>query len=96
MTPTLDRVLVREFKDELTKRIERAGLIATDSHSRLSGSGVVLAVSAGWHDEDGIWRTHEVEVGDHVIFAECGGYWLDRDEGLRFVRHDELLARKEQ
>lgn len=91
LRPLFDRVVIKELEPD---RVRRSGLLVPPgSHEPPPHHGIVLAVGPGidWWEAAGVRMP--VGVGDHVVFPQSAGAWVDVDEERLLVcRVTEILG----
>jgi len=87
--PINGRVLVRLLGNA---RKTAGGLHIPDTATEYPVQGKVAELSPGWYEE-GVFRTHQVAIGDVVIFNWKAGFDLQLDDvDYRFVHEKEIVA----
>lgn len=87
--PINGRVLVRIVGNS---RRTTGGIEIPETAHEYPVQGVVEEISPGWYEE-GMFRTHQVAIGDAVIFNWKAGFdlYLEKTE-YRLVHEKEILA----
>jgi chaperonin GroES len=87
--PINGRVLVRIVGNS---RKTTGGIEIPETAHEYPVQGIVEELSPGWYEE-GVFRTHQVAIGDTVIFNFKAGFdlYLDKTE-FRLVHEKEILA----
>jgi chaperonin GroES len=69
------------------------GLFLPETATTRPVQGVVEEVSRGYFDLSGVWRTHEVQIGDVVIFTWREGFDLILDDiEYRIIQEKDIVA----
>jgi chaperonin GroES len=87
--PINGRVLIRMIGNS---RKTSGGIHIPDTAHEYPVQGVVEELSPGWYEE-GLFRGHQVAIGDTVIFNWKAGFDLLLDETeFRLIHEKEILA----
>lgn len=87
--PLQNRVLVKRFKAEATKR----GIILPDSAQEKPKEGEVIATGPGKYDEAGKLESLSVKAGDHVLFSSYSGTEVkEEDQEYIILSEDDILG----
>lgn len=74
-------------------RITSGGIHIPETATTRPVQGVVEEVSRGYFDPSGVWRNHELQIGDVVIFNWRSGFDLVLDDTeYRIVQEKEIVA----
>lgn len=90
LRPLQDRVIVERIEEE-TKTA--SGIIIPDNNKEKPAQGKIIAVGAGYRQQDGTLRELDVKTGDKVLFGKYSGseVKIDGSEYL-IMKEDELLV----
>ena len=90
ITPLHDRVIVKRVEEETTTP---GGIVLPGSAAEKPSQGIVLAVGAGKHLDNGTVRALEVKVGDKVLFGKYSGNEVKVDgEDLIVMREEDIMG----
>ena len=88
--PLHDRVIVKRLEEETTTA---GGIVLPGSAAEKPSQGIVLAVGAGKHLDNGTVRALEVKVGDKVLFGKYSGNEVKVDgEDLIVMREEDIMG----
>ena len=88
--PLHDRVIVKRVEEETTTP---GGIVLPGSAAEKPSQGIVLAVGAGKHLDNGTVRALEVKVGDKVLFGKYSGNEVKVDgEDLIVMREEDIMG----
>lgn len=83
-------VLVRMIGNS---NVTSGGLYLPETATTRPVQGVVEVTSRGYFDPSGVWRTHEVQIGDVVIFTWREGFDLVLDDiEYRIIHEKDIVA----
>jgi chaperonin GroES len=72
--------------------ITSGGLYLPDTAATRPVQGKVEEVSRGYYDPSGVWREHEVQIGDVVIFTWREGFDLVLDDAEYRIIHEKNIV----
>ena len=88
--PLHDRVLVRRAEAETTTA---GGIIIPGTAEEKPSEGEIVAVGAGYVNEDGKVRPLDVKKGDRVIFSKWAGTEVTIDgEELMVMKESDIIG----
>ena len=91
--PIFDRVVIQRAKSALERKIEKAGLIATDNTKSSYQSSEGILISAG---DDCCHTVHDL-VGSRILFAKYSGddlpkEWYGDDEEYVLASENDIFG----
>jgi chaperonin GroES len=93
ITPLLDRLVVRVLQGE---RVTAGGLIIPDTVSMMATGYLkaeVIAVGHGAKNKKGNLKQLDVQIGDHVLFAEHAGTKIEFNaEELQIIHESDVMG----
>ena len=88
--PLHDRVLIRRVADD---EKTAGGIIIPDTAKEKPMQGEVLAVGAGYKEDDGTVRPLDVKEGDRVFFGKWAGTEITIDgEELTILKESDIFG----
>jgi len=88
--PLHDRVLIRRVADD---EKTAGGIIIPDTAKEKPMQGEVLAVGAGYKEDDGTVRPLDVKEGDRVLFGKWAGTEITIDgEELTILKESDIFG----
>lgn len=79
-------------REEAEQFVAGGILVIPDSAKKIPCRGRVLAVGGGRVEEDGVFRTPQVEPGQRVLWDRMGAHEVPGEPKLRLVSSSYVLA----
>lgn len=90
LKPLFDNILIKPLEAQTTTA---SGIIIPDSAKEKPQMGEVMAVGAGWHNNEGKVFPVEVKVGQKVMYKKWGGTEVKvNGEEWMIVEQKDILA----
>lgn len=90
VTPLFDHVLIQPSKAE--EKLP-SGIVLPDSAKDKPQMGIIMAVGAGWHNNEGKVFPLVVKVGQKVMYKKWGGNEVKvNGEEMMIVEQKDILA----
>jgi chaperonin GroES len=88
--PLFDYILVRPVKQEQSTA---SGIVLPENVKEKPQMGEVMAVGAGWHNQEGKKFPLEIKKGQKVIYKKWGGneVKVENEEWL-LIKQDDVMA----